>query len=141
MSQATDPFTGTWELDAASSNLPWPAPHRMITVIDSDLEVIRIREEIVDNSGQNSIVALSARFDGKDYPVNGSPLADAVAYERVDSRTIRGVIKRQGAPIVAETVVISEDSTTFRGDYVIPAANGGHITGFAIHKRVRPGES
>jgi len=138
MTKTIDPFTGTWQLNIAQSKLPWPAPQRMITVIVSDFEEISVREETLDDDGQAHTITLKARFDAKDYPVTGSPVADAVAYERVDPRTIKGTIKQHGKPILVETVIIAEDGNTFRGDYLIPGPDGNNITGFAVHERCTP---
>ena len=110
----------------------------MITIIDSDFQEISVREETLDNHGQAQTVTLHARFDGRDYPVTGSPVADAVAYERVDARTIKGTIKQRGKRILVETVMLAEDRNTFRADYVIPGPGGNNITGFAVHERCTP---
>lgn len=140
MTRPVDPFTGTWQLNAAESKLPWPAPQRMITVITSDFEDISIREETLDSQGQAHTVTLNARFDSRDYPVTGSPLTDAVAYERVDARTIKGTIKQRGTRQTnpRRNVVIAEGGNTFGGDYVIPGPDGNNITGFAVHERCAP---
>lgn len=134
MTKPVDPFTGTWQLNAAESKLPWP-PRRMLTIINSDFEEISIREETLDAQGQAQTVTLNARFDARDYPVTGSPVADAVAYQRVDARTIKGTIKQRGNTILVETVVIAEDGNTFRGDYIIPGLDGNNVTGSAVHER------
>lgn len=36
------------------------------------------------------------KFDGKDYPVTGDPLADARAYTRVDDKTLHVIVKKDG---------------------------------------------
>jgi hypothetical protein len=73
MTRPVDPFTGTWQLNAAESKLPWPAPQHNDYVITSDFEDISIREETLDSQGQAHTVTLNARFDSRDYPVNRFP--------------------------------------------------------------------
>lgn len=129
---ANDPFSGTWKLNPAKSKLPSPAPQSIVSHIDADSDSIRIREEFVDEKGQKYIVTVEAKFDGKDYPINGSPFADAVSYRRLARRTIEGVAKKAGKVILRESVVVSADGRTLTGTYSSTDAKGEPLTGFAV---------
>ena len=65
-------------------------------------------------------VRVDARFDGQDYPVTGTPLADTVAYRRPDSRTLKGIVKKAGNVVLLETAVVSRDGKTLTGTYSSP---------------------
>jgi hypothetical protein len=112
--------------------LPWPAPQSNITYIDADSDRLRVREQIVDDKGQESAVTLEARFDGNDYPVTGSPHADAVAYRRIDQHTISGYIKKASAVLLKEKVVISAGSKKMTSTYFAADSPDSTSLGFAV---------
>jgi hypothetical protein len=51
-------------------------------------------------------------YDGKDYPVTGNPLADAVAYKKVDDNTLEGTNKKGGQVVSTVTIVVAKDGKT-----------------------------
>lgn len=75
-------------------------------------------------------MALEAKFDGNDYPVIGSPFADAVSYRRLDQHTISGCIKKAAKLLLKEKVVISADGKTMTSNYY--ASQDGTMLGFAV---------
>ena len=112
---ADDPFSGTWVLNHSKSRLPPPAPKSLIARMAVNGSDIEVEEEIISDSGQRFAVHVKARFDGKDYAITGSPVADTVAYERLDRNTIRGVAKKSGKVIAYEKAVISPDGKSMTG--------------------------
>jgi hypothetical protein len=129
---AEDPFSGLWKLNLSKSKLSPPIPKSQIARVDIDTSGIRISEEIVSDKGERMIITVDAKFDGKDYPVKGSPYADAVSYERVDRFTIKGVGKKAGKVIMYETVVVSPDGTAMTGTYSGTDASGKQVTAIAF---------
>jgi hypothetical protein len=132
LAAAGDPFTGTWKLNLAKSTLPPPVPQSVVSYIRCDGQSISVREEIVDATGQHQTASARAVFDGKDYPVVGSPLVDAVAYQRIDSHTIKAISKKGGKALVSETVVISADGKTMTATYSGVGADGKLVIGTAV---------
>jgi len=128
----SDPFSGTWKLNPEKSRLPWPAPQSLISHIHADATSIKVREELVSDKGQRFTVTLHAQFDGKDYPVSGSPYADAVSYERVDRHTIKGIFKKAGKVAGTETVVVSQDGRTMTATYPSTGPDGKPVTGVGV---------
>jgi hypothetical protein len=89
-----DPFTGSWRFSAGQSTLSTPAPAiwtQEIKVEDTNLSVL---ETIVRADGNKTILTIKASFDGADYPVEGSPIFDVIAYERPAIDTILGTGKK-----------------------------------------------
>lgn len=117
---AADPFSGVWKLNLAKSKLPPPAPQSQTVRSEADAGGIRVREEVVNDKGERLNVSVDARFDGKDYAVTGTPFADTVAYRRLDSRTLKGTVKKAGNVVLLETVVVSADGKTLTGTYSSP---------------------
>ncbi|HKW99100.1 MAG TPA: hypothetical protein VJN43_15275 [Bryobacteraceae bacterium] len=107
MTSAPDPFTGIWIFDTVRSNLSTPAPRSWTQTIEIHGDDIQVREEIARHDGSQTIVAVRARFDGADYPVTGSPAADAIAYRRIGTHQIAGAGKKGGIVSLRETVEIA----------------------------------
>ncbi len=132
---AEDPFSGTWVLNLLKSNLSPPLPKSQIAHLVLDSSGIQITEELVTGAGERMTISAKAKFDGKDYPVSGSPFADAVAYQRVDRNTIKGVGKKDGRVVMHETVVLSRDGKTMTGTYSGTDATGKQVTAVAVFEK------
>ncbi len=134
---AGDPFSGTWVLNLSQSKLPPPIPKSQIAHVVVDASGIQITEELVIGAGERMTISVKARFDGKDYPISGSPFADAVAYQRVDRYTIKGVGKKDGKVVMHETVVLSRDGKIMTGTYSGTDATGKQVTAVATFEKQR----
>ena len=132
---AQDPFSGVWKLNLSKSKLPPPIPKSQTARVDAGTSGIRIAEEVVSDTGERMNISVNAQFDGKDYPVKGSPFADSVAYERIDRFTIKGVGKKAGKVIMHETVMVSPDGKTMTGTYSSTDASGKQVTAVAIFEK------
>ncbi len=132
---AEDPFSGVWTLNLMKSKLPPPLPKSQIVRVEAGASRIRITEEVVDAKGAAMNISVDARFDGKDYPVKGSPFADAVSYRRVDRFTIKGIGKKDGKVVMHETVTVSPDGRTMTGTYSGTDATGKDVTATAIFEK------
>ncbi len=132
LGSAEDPFSGVWILNLSKSKLPPPIPNSQIARVEADASGIRITEEVIDDKGAKMNISVDAKFDGEDYPVKGSPFADAVSYQRVDRLTIKGVGKKAGKVVMHETVTVSTDGKTMTGTYSGTDATGKHVTAVAI---------
>ena len=86
-----DPFSGFWTLVPEESKLAGPLPRRWTETLDVGNDAISVREEIAGADGRTLTVTVDASFDGRDYSVSGSPLADVIAYTRPDPRRIDAV--------------------------------------------------
>jgi hypothetical protein len=121
---AKDPFTGLWRLNVEKSDTSLPVPQAVR--INASVKAIRVREELANQSGTRSMVTtISADFNGKDYPVIGSPLADAAACKRLDAHTITITVKKQGDVVVTERLMVSHDGKTLTASF-------GNFTGVAV---------
>jgi hypothetical protein len=129
---AGDPFSGVWKLNLSQSKLPPPTPQSQTVRIEADAGSIRIREEIVSEKGERVTVTLEAKFDGKDYAVAGSSFADTVAYQRVDSHTLKGTVKKGGKVVETETAVVSKNGKTMTATYSATEPTGKQFTGVAV---------
>jgi len=113
---AGSPFSGTWKLDPAKSTPPTPKSDT--AVVDADDNGLKFNEDIVDDKGATLKISYEAKFDGKDYPVTGTPDADSISYRRLDAHTLKGTLKKSGKITAKLTVVVSKDGRTTTVDFV-----------------------
>jgi len=130
-----DPFSGTWVLNLSKSKLPPPLPQRQTSSIEANSKGIRIRELIVNDKGEQMSITVDAKFDGKDYPIIGSPFVDTVAYQRVDSHTLKGIVKKAGQVVTTEQATVSPDGKTLTGTYSGTDLTGKQVTGVAVFEK------
>jgi hypothetical protein len=106
LTRRSDPFSGVWKLNTTKSTTSVPAPKGVR--IKADKKGINFSEEVEDGE----TVTTTAEFNGKDYPVKGSSLADAASYERLGQRTIKSTVKQRGRTLLTETMTVSDDGKT-----------------------------
>jgi hypothetical protein len=104
---ADSPFSGTWKLNVAKSTPP--APQSDIAVVDADANGLKFNEDIIDDKGAPLKISYEAKFDGKDYPVTGTPESDSISYQRVNANTLKGDLKKSGKMTAQLIVVVSKD--------------------------------
>ncbi len=111
--QSPDPWVGTWKVNLAKSKYsPGPAPKSStLTIVVAD-GGIKQTTDTVPATGAATHAEVTAKFDGKDYPVKGNPNADTQAYTKVDGRTYQVVAKKGGKVMITSRVVISADGKT-----------------------------
>jgi hypothetical protein len=131
-------FTGTWKLNPEKSDIP-PVTRSQILTIDTDGVSISMQEELVNDRNERLVITASGRFDGRDNPVAGTPLADTVAYRLLDPHTIEGVAKKNGRTCVKETAILSEAEDVVRVRYEIYDEKGNIQTAHGVFERIAAG--
>jgi hypothetical protein len=129
MIEQEDEFTGRWRLNAQISNLTTP-PQIWLQQVFSTPETISVQEEIITRDGTVAVSRVQAKFDGKDYQVEGSPLIETIAYRRTDRRTILGTGRKRGAIVLTETVTVDPTARRLSLDYRL--YNGDHVVAFGL---------
>jgi hypothetical protein len=111
--QASDPRIGTWKANVAKSKYsPGPAPQSLTVIVEPSGQGEKVTTEAVNADGTRTTVQYTANFDGKDYPLTGSPIADAVSLKRIDARTTERTDKKGGTAAQTVTRVVSQDGKT-----------------------------
>jgi hypothetical protein len=109
---APDPVIGTWKLDTARStrsNSMYKSETRIYTAVPDG---IALTWERVSADGKTSVVKVTYKYDGKDYPVTGSPDFDAISGQHVDAHTVESIQKRMGKKVGTTRRTVSEDGKT-----------------------------
>jgi hypothetical protein len=99
---AANPFIGTWKVDLTKVRINPPGffpPADLTFIIEAaGDDAVKITEDATTKANGVLHVTRTCKFDGKDYPLNGSPGPSATeAIRRVDSRTWNITTKSEGS--------------------------------------------
>lgn len=110
--ESSDPLHGTWKLNAAKSKFtPGPAPKATSIKYEAAGEGLKVIVDTESDKGKGHW-EYTANFDGKDYPVTGSPDTDAVSLKRIDKASTQATLKKGGKTMTTNTRVVSADGKT-----------------------------
>ena len=105
--QPADPRLGVWKMNIEKSQYgarPKPKSSTVTWTSQGD-GMYGYTADGIGPDGQPTHVTFSARFDGQDYKVTGSPILDAVSVKRIDARHIEATAKKNGQVILTTTVL------------------------------------
>jgi len=131
---AESAFTGTWKLNLEKSKMTPPFPKGEIVRVDADDNGIKVTDDVTDSNGQPLKVSYEAKFDGKDYPAT-SPDFDSVAFQRVNTHTLKAKSKKAGKAVGEYTIAVSGDGKTTTVNYTEMGPNGTPIKGSAVYDK------
>ncbi len=136
VARAADQHSGTWKMNPAKSKYsPGPAAKSNTVKIDSDADNIKLSSDGIDAAGNPTHVEYTAKYDGKDYPITGSPNADTVALERPDASTIRSTLKKGDQVVMTVTSVISKDGKTRTSTFKGKDAKGQDVNNVVVYDK------
>jgi hypothetical protein len=111
--QAPKALIGTWKLNVAKSKFsPGPAPKSMTIVYSAEGEGLKVVADLTPPEGSAQHWEMSGKYDGKDNPVTGNPLADTISFKKVDDRTGESTFKKAGKVTATNHRVLSADGKT-----------------------------
>jgi len=111
--QPVDPLLGTWTLVVAQSKYtPGPAPKALAIRFAAAGDGIKVTVDETGADGRVIHSEFSANYDGKEYPITGSPVADSVSLQRVSAQTTLRTDKKQGKVVGLFAWRISPDGKT-----------------------------
>jgi hypothetical protein len=111
--QAANPWLGKWTMNLARSTYAGPSPksttHWFVETTDGMTQII----EQVTADGRKLRTEVTAKLDGKDYPVAGDAQRDSTrAFRRIDRRTLEITNKTDGKVTSTIKEVLSPDGKT-----------------------------
>ena len=111
--QGRDPRTGTWRLNVGKSVYkPGPPPRSVALRIEPSGQGEHVRSEVIDAAGARTVTEYVAPYDGGDYPLKGSPVANTVSLKRIDAYTTERFDKKDGHVMLVYRRVVSADGRT-----------------------------
>ena len=107
----SNPLIGTWKINLAKSKYsPGPAPRSGTTIFEAVGQGLKITAENTDAQGKPTKVDFGViSFDGKSYPVTGTPDYDASSYKQVNASTFESTRTKAGKVVQTVTIVVSAD--------------------------------
>jgi len=130
-----DPVIGTWKLDAAKSSGSGAMPKSETRTYAAAGDGIALTWERVSADGKTAAVKTTFKYDGKDYPVTGSPDFDALNAKRVDANTIESTQKRMGKDVGTTRRTVSADGKTLTLVSKLKTAKGEDVTMTMVYER------
>jgi hypothetical protein len=132
--QSKDLFIGTWVLDADHSQFtPGPGPTDRKMIFEMKPNGLHHLTDTTGNNGGVSTIDYTAKFDGADYPIDGTAI-DTVALKRTDANTIERSGKVRGMPAETCSMKVSSDGKTLtmttKGSY-----RGTNYSSTQVYKR------
>lgn len=133
---ADDPMIGTWKVNLAKSTYtPGPPPKSATNKFEPWEDGVRATIDLVDAQGNKIHAEVAAKFDGKDYPIKGSPIADAVSLKRIDERHTDVAWKKDGKVGMTGQSVISADGKTTTVTQTGKDAQGRTVKNVIIYEK------
>ncbi len=133
---ANDPMIGTWILNVSkSSYTPGPLPKSAVNKFEPWENGMKATIDVVDGQGNKIHAEVAAKFDGKDYPIKGSPIADAVSLKRINDKHVEIVWKKGGKVAMTGKSVISADGKSTTVTQTGKDAQGRAINNVAVYDK------
>jgi len=113
VAQTPDPRLGSWTLNVAKSKYsPGPAPKSGSVTFSAAGKGVKAVVDFVAPDGAKTHWEYTANFDGKPYPLTGTPDGDMVVAKLVDPNTVETSYTLKGKPTNIHTGVVSADRKT-----------------------------
>ena len=102
-----DANMGTWKLNEAKSKLSAGSGKNSTVVYEPAGDNVKVTIEGIDYDGKPMHSVWTGKFDGKDYPVIGSPYEDMRSYNKIDDHTLGLNVKKGGKVTNSGRIVVS----------------------------------
>jgi hypothetical protein len=96
-----------------------------------------VRSEAINTNGTRVVTEYTAAFDGTDYPIKGSPVANTVSLKRIDARTTERVDKKDGHIVLVYKRVVSDDGKTMTVTVNGVNAQGQQVSNVVVFERLQ----
>src|ERR1700688_3872472 len=112
--EADDPILGTWKLNRSKSKyIPGPAPRSQTRTYKQTADGIFVTIETIDATGRRQPpIEFPERYDGKDYPITGSTIGDALALKRINDYVAEATMKHAGKVVATTRRIITDNGKT-----------------------------
>jgi len=127
--KAPDPAIGTWVLNVEKSKFtPGPGPKSATRTYTQTADGIELTFSGVAADGSAMSGKSTFKYDGKDYPITGTPDYDTLTLKRVNATTVKSVQKKDGKVVGWTTRTVSA-----HGKVLTLSSKGKNAQGAAIH--------
>jgi hypothetical protein len=123
---------GTWKLNEAKSQLGPGAMKNNTVVYAPAGDMIKITVDGVDKDGKPTHSEWTGKFDGKDYPVTGTPSHDSRSYIPAGKHSLSFTAKKGGKTIQTGKVTVAADG---KSRTVTTTSDDPSLTGTAVYDK------
>ena len=118
-----EPILGTWKLNLARSKyIPGPAPRSQTRTYRLQGDEIFVTIDTVDSKGrQQPRIEFPERDDGKEYPVKGSAIGDALTLKRINNYLAEATMTHGGTVVAVTRRIITDNGKTLMLIYQEPS--------------------
>ena len=132
----TDPVIGTWKLNLAKSkSSPGPPVQSLTQTFEAVGQGVKVTAKGTDAEGKPIDTQFTANYDGKDYPITGSPIWDAVTVKRINAYKVEYTLKKAGKVVSTGTRVVSKDGKTLTLTAKGTNAKGEKTSSTAVYEK------
>jgi len=133
---SADLTVGTWKLNAAKSKYTPAEQARYETIkIEAVGDSMKVTLEGTDSAGKKVEAVWTGKYDGKDYPVTGSPDIDALVYKKVNDHNYQSSTKKGSKTLGSAKIVYSADGKTRTVTSRGTNAKGQKISATAVYEK------
>jgi hypothetical protein len=112
--EAQDPILGIWKLNLSKSKyIPGPAPRSQTRTYKQTPNGIFVTIDTIDSTGHKlPPIQFAEKYDGKDYPMTGSTIGDALALKRINDYVAEATMKHAGKVVATTRRLITDNGKT-----------------------------
>ena len=136
---AANPLIGTWKLNEAKSKFaPGATKNTMVTYSPAKGDMVKCTVDGVDKDGKPVHWVWVGKFDGKPYPIKGTPAFDLLTYQPVNERTNNTVATKAGKVVVTGVLLVAKDGKSRMVRLTGTDANGQKFTDMTYYDKEQP---
>jgi hypothetical protein len=107
---ADNPHMGTWKLNETKSKFAADSTkNHTVAYTEGENGMIKVTVDGTDKDGKAVHWTWEGKWDGKPYKTEGNPVADTMAYKKVDAHTNKITGKKDGKTVFTGTITVSKD--------------------------------
>lgn len=134
----SDPFLGTWKLNAKKSKfVPGPPRKSETRIVVTGPNGMRISVDRVNGDGSTEEFEYTTNLDGKSYPVTGQgPYgADSIAANLTAPNTIQSTLSKGGKVVATAVSIVSKNGTILTITTKGTDAQGRQFTNVSVYDK------
>ena len=135
MAVAGDNWVGSWKLNAAKSKLSATGIKTDTLKFERTADGIKLTSEGTDAQGKPAHASYTSKFDGKEVPWTGNPMADTAAPKKIDDNNYENSWKMAGKGTVTAKVSVSADGKTLTVTQTGKDPQGKDVNLVAVYER------
>jgi hypothetical protein len=133
---AANPLMGTWKLNEAKSKFaPGATKNTIVTYSPAKDDMVKCTVDGVDKDGKPVHWVWVGKFDGKPYPIKGTPAFDMLTYTPVNDRTNNTVATKAGKVVVTGMLLVAKDGKSRLVRLTGTDANGQKFTDMTYYDK------